>query len=135
MTFVLDCSTAVAWCFQDEGSEYADRILDRLNHSSAIVPAIWALEVANVLLVAQRRKRIDFAESQLFLSRLQTLPIRIDEETSVRAWADIFPLASRLTLSSYDAAYVELAIRHDIPLATLDNHLRKCAMKARVEVL
>jgi len=135
MTFVLDCSTAMAWCFQDEESDRADQILDRLNHSSAVAPAIWALEVANVLLAAQRKKRIGHAESERFLGRLRTLPIRIDEETAIRAWTDIFPLASQLSLSSYDAAYVELALRHDIPLATLDHRLRECATKAGVEVL
>jgi len=135
MTFVLDCSTAMAWCFQNEGSDYADRILDRLNHSSAVAPAIWALEVTNVLLVAQRKKRINRAGSERFLSRLRTLPIRMDEETSLRAWTDILPLAARLSLSSYDAAYVELALRFDIPLATFDHRLRECARKAGVEVL
>lgn len=135
MTFVLDCSTTMAWCFQDEKSADADRVLDRLNDSDALVPALWPLEVANVLLVAQRKKRIDRAESERFLSRLCALPIRTDVETSARAWTDILPLAARLSIFSYDAAYLELAIRHDVPLATLDTGLRKCAIEAGVEVL
>lgn len=97
--------------------------------------AICALEVANVLLVAQRRKRISAVESERFLGRLRALPIRIDGDTSLRAWTDVFPLAARLSLSSYDAAYIELALRHGIPLATLDTRLRQSALKARVEVL
>jgi predicted nucleic acid-binding protein len=135
MAFVLDCSTAMAWCFEDEAGEYADRILDRLNRSPAVVPAIWMLEVANVLLTAQRKRRITVAASARFLDLLRSLPIRTDEKTSRRAWTDILPLAARLSLSAYDAAYVELAIRLDVPLATLDRHLRNSAKKAGVEIL
>jgi len=135
MAFVLDCSTAMAWCFEDEAVGYADRILDRLNRSPAVVPAIWMLEVANVLLVAQRKRRITVADSARFLGLLRALPIRTDEETSRRAWTDILPLAARLSLSAYDAAYVELAIRLDAPLATLDTHLMRAAKKAGIEVL
>jgi len=135
MTFVLDCSTTMAWCFEDEKCGYGDYILDLLNDASAIAPTIWALEVANVLLVAQRKRRINAAESERFLSRLSALPIRIDEAASVRVWTDIFQLALRLSLSSYDAAYLEIAIRCRVPLATLHDRLRRSAIEAGIEAL
>ena len=135
MAFVLDCSTAMAWCFEDEASTQADRILERLAVSPAVVPTIWPLEVANVLLVAQRKRRITVAAGARFLALLRSLPIRTDEETWRQAWTDILPLAARLSLSAYDAAYVELAIRLDAPLATLDADLMRAARKAGVRVL
>jgi len=135
MAFVLDCSTAMAWCFEDEKSGHADRILEGLAVSPAVVPTIWMLEVANVLLMAQRKRRITVADSARFLDLLRSLPIRTDEETSRRAWTEILPLAARLSLSAYDAAYVELAIRLDAPLATLDTHLMRAAKRAGIEIL
>ena len=85
MAFVLDCSTAMAWCFEDEDSRHADRILERFAISPAVVPTIWPLEVVNVLIVAQRKRRITLAASARFLTLLRSLPIRTDEETSRRA--------------------------------------------------
>jgi predicted nucleic acid-binding protein len=135
MAFVLDCSTTMAWCFEDEGAKRANRFLERLATTHAVVPTIWALEVANVLLVAQRKRRVTVADSIRFLDLLRSLPIRTDEETTRRAWTDTLPLAARLSLSACDAAYVELAIRLNAPLATLDTHLTQAARKAGVKVL
>ena len=125
--FVLDCSVAMAWCFEDEAAGYADRVLKKLVTREAVVPAIWPLEVANVLLVGERRKRLTKADSSRFLELLQGLPITIDVQATSRAFGDIMSVARSLTISAYDAAYVELAMREGLPLATLDDSLNKAA--------
>ena len=97
--FVLDASVTLSWCFKDEASAAADRLLDRLETESAAVPAIWHLEVANVLALGERRRRITRAESAAFIARLQVLAIEADEESSSRAFTQILDLArdERLT--------------------------------------
>lgn len=126
--FVLDCSVVLAWCFEDEGGRYAERVLESLTEDEAVVPAIWPLEVANALLVAERRKRIKQADSVRFVSLLRNLPIEIDGETATRAMGDTMAIARREMLSAYDAAYLELSMRCGAPLATLDKAMKK-AMK------
>ena len=127
--FVLDCSVAMAWCFEDEAADYADRVLKKLAKREAVVPAIWPLEVANVLLVGERRKRLTKADSSRFLELLQGLPITIDVQATSRAFGDIISVARSLTISAYDAAYVELAMREGLQLATRDDSLHKAASK------
>ncbi len=121
--FVLDCSVTMAWLFEDESSAETDKILENLRAFSAVVPSIWPLEVANVLLMAQRKKRITTSQASNFIDALTILPIVVDETTSVRAMHSIFRLAENLHISIYDAAYLELALREKIPLATLDKEL------------
>jgi predicted nucleic acid-binding protein len=133
--FVLDCSVVMAWCFEDEADAYADSVLDLLADSEAIVPCIWPLEVANVLLVAERRKRLTEAASLQFAGLLSELPITIDYESSDRALSEILFLGRQQGLSSYDAAYLELAMREGIALATRDNRLRKVSGKCGVKVI
>lgn len=130
--FVLDCSVTMAWCFEDESNEYTDAILDSLQHSKAIVPTIWPLEVANVLLIAKRNKRITNIQSASFIDALCSLPIVVDQTTSIRAMHSIFTLAGQSDLTIYDAAYLELAIREKIPLLTLDKGLIKVAKRLHV---
>ena len=125
----------MAWCFEDEASGYADSVLSRLSESDVLVPALWPLEVANVLLVAERRGRLAPADSARFLHLVGALPIVIDTETSRRAFTDIFPLARLHGLSSYDAAYLELAMRQGVSLATLDDRLRQAAVDLGISVL
>lgn len=132
---VVDNSVVMAWCFVDEGREYADRILDKLVTAEILVPAIWPLEVGNVLLVAERRKRLTRADSIRFLSLLDNLPITVEQETPDRMLKEIFSLAREYTLSTYDASYLDLAMRKGLPLATLDEALIKAARKSKVEVL
>lgn len=132
---VLDCSVAMAWCFEDEGGAYADRVLGRLDEHEAAVPAIWPLEVANALLVAERRKRLSHADATRFVSLVQALPIEIDGQTASRALSDTMALARREALSSYDAAYLELAMRLELPLATIDKALKKAARRIGVAVV
>ena len=122
--FVLDNSVVMAWSFEDETSPYADAVLDCLNAARAFVPALWPLEVANALLMGERRNRSTEAETLRWIGILNRLPIVIDDETNSRAWSDTVALARNHTLSAYDAAYLELAMRRGLPLATLDERLK-----------
>lgn len=124
MTFVLHNSVALAWCFQDEQSPEILALLDRVAESGAIVPLLWPLEALNGLLMAERRRRLTAEQRTTFASLLQDLPITLDDETATRAWAQTAALAERFALSVYDAAYLELAHRRRLPLATLDRPLR-----------
>jgi predicted nucleic acid-binding protein len=121
--FVLDCSLTVSWFFEDEADQYAVAVEDSLASSSAVVPSLWPLEVANALLVGERRKRATEAKVTTFFGLLKSLPISIDDETSLRAWQESIHLARAYGLSVYDAAYLELALRRGLPLATLDDKL------------
>ena len=109
--FVLDCSLTMAWYFRDESNAYAKAVRKGLTASTAVVPGLWPLEVANVLVLAERRQRSTAADAAKWLSFLRLLPIRIDAETAARAWSDTLPLARSHGLSVYDAAYLELAVR------------------------
>jgi predicted nucleic acid-binding protein len=132
--FVLDCSVAMAWCFEDEADGYADHVLGALLDGSAFVPVIWPLEVANVVVVAERRGRLTPAEGREYLALLRRLPVRVDQESAHRAFEKTIALARARRLSTYDAAYLELAIRGGIPLATADAALRRAATRAGVEL-
>ncbi len=124
MSFVLDCSAVLPWVFGDEATEETDQLLDELAAGEqALVPAVWHLEVGNVLLGAMRKKRIDQAGVETFFSRLGDLEILVDAETADRAWDKTLDLAQQHRLSAYDAAYLELAMRHGVPLATFDKEL------------
>ena len=133
--FVLDPSVVMAWCFEDEADGYADSVLDLLVDSEAIVPSIWPLEVANVLLVAERRKRLTEAASLQFVNMLRELPITVDQESSERAFSEVFFVGRQQGLSAYDASYLELAMREGTALATRDKKLRKASVKCGVKLL
>lgn len=125
---VLDASVAVAWCFEGESTPYTESILDLLAAGAeALTSAIWPLEVANALLVAERRRRITTAQTTALLQRISKLPILVEPTSPDRAFNDILPVARQLQLAEYDAAYVELALREALPLATLDAKLRRAA--------
>lgn len=128
--FVLDCSVTMSWCFEDEADAYGDRALDALNEGTALVPEIWPLEVANVLLAAERRGRIQEADSARFVELLDSLPIAVDGETASRAKGSILALGRKHGLTSYDAAYLELAMRSGLPLATRDKALKSACRKS-----
>ena len=127
MTFVLHNSIALAWCFQDEQTPEILALLDRVAESGAIAPLLWPLEALNGLLMAERRRRLTAEQRTTLASLLQDLPITLDDETATRAWAQTGALAERFALSVYDAAYLELAHRRCLPLATLDRPLRTAA--------
>ena len=133
--FVVDNSVVMSWCFKDETNKYADAILDRLVHSSAFVPSIWPLEVCNVLLVAERKKRLSEADSSRFLELLNELPISIEQEPAERMMMEILALARENQLSSYDASYLNLSMRRGLPIATLDISLIKAAKRTKVPIV
>ena len=133
--FVLDSSMAVAWSFEDETDDYADYVQGQLSTKRAIVPSLWPLEVANALLVGERRKRSTEADTSNWTTMLAGLPIRIDDQTNAHAWTTTLGLARFHNLSAYDAAYLELAIRRSLPLATLDEQLKAAAKTAGVKLL
>lgn len=130
--FVLDCSITMAWCFEDESNEFSDSILEHLENMSAVVPTIWPLEVANVLLLSKKHARINEVQSMSFIDALSNLPIIIDPSTTTRAMHSIYAMATQLNLTIYDASYLELAMREKIPLITLDKDLMKAAKKIQI---
>lgn len=133
--FVIDNSVVMAWCFEDETSRYADTVLDKLEVSTAIVPSIWPLEVGNVLLVAERKKRLSEADSARFIALLTELPITIEQEPPGRMLKEILALAREHQLSSYDASYLDLAMRKGLPIATLDNGLVAAAERSQTPIV
>lgn len=132
--FVIDNSVVMSWCFNDECDDYSDSVLESLEVSEAIVPAIWPLEVGNVLLVAERRKRLNESDSIRFLSLLDNLPIFVEQEPPDRMMKEILSLAREYHLSTYDASYFDLAMRKGIPIATKDLALKKAAQKCSVPI-
>lgn len=135
MTVVLDSSVTLAWVYQDETTEAVRSVFEGLGVGGAWVPALWRLEVANVLEMGVRRGRHDAAFRDATLIDLALLPIRLDAETDQHAWGATVRLASRHRLTVYDAAYLELARRKDMPLATLDDDLRTAAVAEGVPLL
>jgi predicted nucleic acid-binding protein len=127
--FVLDSSVALSWLLPGEESGESMAWLDRLASEGAITPNLWRLEVGNALLTAQRRGRIAPERRFLALQTLAALPIEDDAETSERAWRETFQLADEQGLTLYDAAYLELAIRRGLPLATFDERLKAAGQR------
>ena len=129
---VIDASLAAAWCFDDEATVQADMMLDRVRAEGARVPCLWHLEIANVLRQAERRGRIGEADCSRRLELLAQLPILTDIETTTRAWGPTLALARTHRLTVYDAAYLELAARLGLPLASKDNELLAAAANSGV---
>lgn len=135
MSLVVDCSVAVAWCIDDEASPETDALLDRVRDEGALVPALWHLELANVLLQAERRGRLTVRDVAARLALLDAMPLATDDESPARLRGDVLALARAERLAAYDAAYLELALRKGLDLATKDTDLAKAARKAGVTVL
>lgn len=133
--FVIDASVALAWCFKDELTDTISRLLIQLQNGAAAVPTLWPLEVANVLALAERRQRITAAESARLIALLETLDISVDNEAPALAFARILDLAREQRLTTYDAAYLELAMRLGLPLASKDAELLDAAERVGVTVL
>jgi predicted nucleic acid-binding protein len=131
---VVDASVALAWGFPDEGNDYADAVLMDLERDTMVVPALFALEVANALVVGERRKRLRHAEIRRFFALLDGISVVQDVQPAGGMMRAAVTLAREHGLSAYDAAYLELAIRDGTPLATLDNGLRTAARKSGVRV-
>jgi len=126
----------VAWCFEDEATPELDRLLEQVQRDGALVPRIWAAEVANVLLMACRRNRIDRQAMQERQALLDMLPIAFDEIGAGPIWrSSVLSLAEMGQLTFYDAIYLELAIRRGLPLASMDRALRRAAQGHGVTVV
>jgi len=133
---VLDASVTLAWCFPDESTAYTEAVLDSLaGGAEAVAPAIWPFEVANALLVAERRKRITVAQVTSVLQRIANLPITVDPVQTDHVFRQILLLARQEQLTEYDAAYLELALRAGLPLATLDDRLRRAARNTGIPLV
>lgn len=132
--FVLDGSVVLAWFFADESSPYADSVAVSFARAQAIVPVLWRFEIANALIVGERRKRSTEAQASGFLSRLSQLSIILDEQSTAEAWPSTITLARKLQLSAYDAAYLEVALRRAIPIATLDKRLGDAANNVGIAI-
>ena len=135
MSVILDSSVTLAWILSDEVTDNMRAIFDRVAERGATVPTLWKLEVANALTVAMRKGRIDLQFRRSALSDLALLEIKADERTGSVAWEETLELADRLSLTVYDAAYVELAQRLALPLATLDGEMRAGASKLGLAIL
>lgn len=133
--FILDCSLVMSWCFSDEATRATNDVQDRMADEAALVPWHWFLEVANVLAMAEKRKRIHATDSTQFLAFLNALDIQPDSIPPASAFDRLLPLCRTHGLTTYDAAYLDLAQRSRLPLATLDVDLRKAATKLGVELL
>ncbi len=135
MSFVLDSSIALAWVYSDETTQAVTQVFGLLSDSGAWVPGLWRLEVANVLEMGVRRKRhsADFRDATL--ADLAQLPIQVDADTDRKAWDATLHLAIRHQLTLYDAAYLELALRKNLALATLDEALRNAAGGENVSLM
>lgn len=135
MSFVLDTSVTLAWCFEDEQTPAVMPLLDRVVETGAGAPLLWPLEVLNGLLMAERRRRLDGDRRTRLAAFLRDLPVTLDPDTATRAWDATTRLAERFRLTIYDAAYLELAERRRLPLASLDGVLRAAATALGIEVL
>jgi predicted nucleic acid-binding protein len=135
MSFVLDNSVTMRWCFgngKPAELAYAAKVLDALRRISAQVPVTWGLEVSNVIARAEARGLITEARSATFITLLGRMNIQADTATFRQALATTLQIARGYRLSSYDASYLELALREGLPLATLDEDLQKAAKRAGV---
>ena len=135
--FVLDNSVAMRWHLESEkvsDQKYAESVLISLAEVTALVPNLWHLEAANVLLGAEKRGGTSIGEIERFIAQLENLPIHVDSQTANQSFSRIMTLAREYKLSSHDASYLELAIREGLPIASLDKSLLKAANKADVPI-
>jgi predicted nucleic acid-binding protein len=135
LTLVVDASVALTWCFEDERTPATIAVLDRVVRDGAKAPSLWPFEVLNGLAAAQRRNRLDRERRLRLAGFLRQLPIAIDDDTIEYAWTMSAQLAERHRLTVYDAAYLELAQRMSLPLATLDGDLRSAARTLGVDLI
>lgn len=133
---VLDCSIAMTWGFEDETHPLADKVLEILDTTGeAVVPSLWYLEIANALLVSERRGRLTLADTRRFLTLLDAVSISVDEEQTSETMVSVMALGREHGVSAYDAAYLELAMREGLPLATLDARMRQTAEKIGITLV
>lgn len=133
MPFVVDASVTLAWCFEDESTPLTEAVLDRLSDDAAIVPSLWELEVSNVLLLGERRGRLTESQSTRFVALLGQLPILVD--SAAADMAGVMAVGRHHGLTAYDAAYLVLAEREGVSLATLDTKLRDAAQTVGIPII
>jgi predicted nucleic acid-binding protein len=134
VSLVLDASLTLSWYFEDERTRVVDGALDEVVTSGAVVPALWRMEVVNGLQMAIRRKRIDTDFRDRAIRHLSLLPIVVDPETDRYVWTTTLRLSDRFGLTVYDAAYLELAQRRDLPLASIDKALSTAGRRLGVPI-
>jgi predicted nucleic acid-binding protein len=135
MSLVVDSSVTLAWVYSDETTPAVTHVLNLVTSKGAWVPSLWRLEVANILESGARRGRHNLEFRDATLADLSLLPISIDQETDTHAWSATLRVAERHRLTLYDAAYLELAMRRSLPLATLDTDLRTAAESEKIMLL
>jgi predicted nucleic acid-binding protein len=135
LTFVVDASVTMAWCFDDDATGYSVSVLKRLDIEDAITPSIWPLEVVNTLIVAERSKQFDHQRSAAFIRLLETLPVSVIDDQAADIFHSVATLAREQVISSYDASYVRLALREGAPLATIDGSMRGACQRLGVTLL
>jgi predicted nucleic acid-binding protein len=135
MPFVLDASLTLGWYFEDEVSDYGDRVLEMLREDTGVVPSLWGLEIANGLIAAERRGRLSAAAVSRAAELAVKLPISVQDVPPGLALTSVIDLARSQGLSAYDAAYLELAMRDGVPLATQDDDLRAAAVRVGVTLV
>lgn len=137
MLFVLDNSVSMRWLFKD-GTEadllYAEQVLEALKEGSAVVPGVWWLEVSNVIVRAEAQQLLPETQSRKSLDTLRKIPITVDSSPVEQLWEQTLHLARKFHVSAYDAAYLELAIRQNIVLATLDADLARAARQSKTQL-
>jgi predicted nucleic acid-binding protein len=131
----LDSSATLAWIYGDETTEAISQVFTSVAENGAVVPGLWRLEIANSLTMAIRKRRIDADFRRAALADLALLDITTDQQTDIHAWSDTIQIADQFRLTVYDAAYLELARRKVLPLATLDQELQTAALAIGVTVL
>jgi predicted nucleic acid-binding protein len=130
--FVVDCSITMAWHFEDEKNSYADKVLGILGISEALAPAVWTLEVSNVLLVGEKRGQTTSAKSRTFVALIRSLPIRVVDHSPAQVFDEVLGLARDRNLTTYDAAYLDLARRLEMPIASIDRRITGAAKRLGV---
>lgn len=135
MSVVIDSSVALTWCFEDEASPRSDVLFECVRDDGAFVPALWHLELANVLVQAEKRGRISAGDIAVRLELIAELPITTDHAMAARAWREILTLARAERLTAYDAAYLELAMRKGLPLSSRDAALVAAARRVGIAIL
>jgi predicted nucleic acid-binding protein len=135
VSLVLDSSVALAWVYREERNDAIAAVFEQVTEAGAWVPSLWRLEVANVLEMGVRRGRIDATFRDATLADFELLPIQSDSETERHAWRSTLRLAERHRLTVYDAAYLELALRRGLPLASLDRELRAAAEAENIALM
>lgn len=133
--FVVDSSVALAWCFMDEATAETEKLLHRMVGETAAVPSWWFVEIANVLALAEKKKRITPVQVAGFITLVEGFDLEVDDQAAGRALDHLLALCRAHGLTAYDAIYLDLALRQKLPLATLDEPLRKAARAAGVSVL